>query len=61
VLTLILTNFGGVQWGAGLDEGSDGSTDDLHLLDRAQYGERWQQYAVDPPAFDQPEPPIEIG
>jgi len=56
----ILTDLGGVLFGAGLDEGDDGATDDLHLLDRAQYDERWQQYASAAPAFDRPEPPIEI-
>lgn len=56
----ILTDLGGVLFGAGLDEGDDGATDDLHLLDRAQYDERWQQYASAAPAFDQPEAPIDI-
>jgi hypothetical protein len=56
----ILTDFGGVLFGAGLDEGGDGATDDVHLLDLAQYNERWQQYASDAPAFDRPEPPIDI-
>lgn len=57
----ILTNLGGVQFGAGLDAGDEGATDDLHLLDRAQYDQRWQQYASDAPAFDRPEPPIDLG
>lgn len=57
----VLTDVGGVQFGAGLDEGDHGATDDLHLLERAQYEARWQQYAGDAPAFDRPEPPIEIG
>ncbi len=56
----ILTDLGGVLFGVGLDEGDDGATDDVHLLDRAQYDERWRQYASDAPAFDWPEPPIEI-
>lgn len=57
----ILTDLGGVLFGVGLDEGDDGDTDDVHLLDRTQYDERWQQYASDAPAFDRHEPPIEIG
>lgn len=56
----ILTDLGGVQFGAGLDAGDDGAADDLHLLDRTQYEQRWHQYASDAPAFDQPEPPIDI-
>jgi hypothetical protein len=56
----VLTDLGGVLFGAGLDEGDDGATDDVQLLDRAQYEERWQQYASDTPAFDCPDPPIEI-
>jgi hypothetical protein len=57
----ILTDVGGVLFGAGLDEGDDGITDDVHLLDRAQYEQRWQQYASDSPAFDRPESPIEVS
>jgi hypothetical protein len=57
----ILTDVGGVLFGVGLDHGDEGDTDDVHVLDRAQYEERWRQYAGDAPAFDQPEPPIEIG
>jgi hypothetical protein len=55
-----LTDVGGVLFAAGLDEGDHGATDDLHLLDREQYEARWQQYAGDAPAFDRPDPPIEI-
>jgi hypothetical protein len=57
----ILTDVGGVLFGVGLDDGDDGETDDLHLLDRAQYEERWRQYVGDELAFDRPEPPVEIG
>jgi hypothetical protein len=55
----ILTDLGGVLFGAGLDEGGHGTTDDLVVLDRAQYELRWQQH-VGAPAFDQPEPPVEV-
>jgi len=56
----ILTDLGGVLFAVGLDEGDGGATDDVNLLDRAQYDERWRQYASDAPAFDYPDPPIEI-
>jgi hypothetical protein len=56
----ILTDIGGVSFGFGLDEGDEGATDDLQLLDRVQYEERWQQYANEPPAFDRPEAPVVI-
>ncbi len=56
----ILTDLGGVLFGVGLDEGDDDDTDDVHLLDRTQYAERWQQYASDAPHFDRPDPPIDI-
>jgi hypothetical protein len=56
----ILTDLGGVVFGVGLDEGDAGDTDDINLLDRSQYEERWRQYANDPSAFDRPEPSIEF-
>lgn len=56
----ILTDLGGVMFGVGLDERDSGAMDDIHLLSRAQYEERWQQYASDAPAFDHPEPALEI-
>lgn len=56
----ILTDLGGVSFGVGLDDGDAGETDDIQLLDRAQYDERWRQYASESPAFDRPEPPISI-
>ena len=56
----ILTDLGGVIFGVGLDEGDEGGADDISLLDRTQYEERWRQYASAAPAFDQPEPSITI-
>ncbi len=56
----ILTDIGGVLFGVGLDDGDEGDTDDVHILDQAQYEERWRQYASAAPAFDQPEPPVEV-
>jgi len=48
----ILTDLGGVMFNVGLDDGEDGETDDVTLMDRAQYELRWRQYASDQPAFD---------
>ena len=56
----ILTELGGVTFGVGLDQGDSADTDDIQLLDRAQYEARWRQYASDTPAFDRPEPPTTI-
>jgi hypothetical protein len=56
----ILTDLGGVIFGVGLDEGEEGATDDIELLERAQYEKRWQQYVGDPGAFDRPEPNIDL-
>ena len=56
----ILTNLGGVIFGVELDEGDVGDSDDVHLLERDQYEERWRQYASENPAFDLPETPLEI-
>ncbi len=57
----ILTELGGVVFGVGLDEGDTGATDDVQILDRAQYEERWRQYASDSPAFDRREPSVTIS
>ena len=56
----ILTDLGGVTFGVGLDEGNAGDTDDIQLLDRAQYEKRWNQYGSEDPAFDRPHPPVTI-
>ena len=57
----ILSDLGGVSFGYGLDEGDEGATDDITLMDRAQYELRWSQYSEDPPAaFDQEEIPVEV-
>jgi hypothetical protein len=48
----VLTDVGGLKFGVGLDEGADGETDDVSLLDRAEYERRWAQYAGDSIAFD---------
>ena len=56
----ILTELGGVSFGAGLDEKPGAAFDDLFLLTRRQYETRWRQYAAEPPAFDQPAGTIKI-
>jgi len=56
----ILTNLGGVIFGVGLDEGHAGDTDDIQLLDRKQYEERWRQYGAEGPAFERPEPAVTV-
>ena len=56
----ILTELGGVMFGVGLDEGAQGDTDDILLLDREQYEARWRQYVDDESAFERPEPTITI-
>lgn len=56
----ILTDIGGLVFGAGLDDGAEGETDDVTLMERAQYELRWAQHAGDPMAFDVPEARIEI-
>lgn len=53
----VLTEFAGVRFDHGLDEGKSGETDDLSLLERHVYVERRRQYCAEdggsPPAFDQ--------
>ena len=44
----ILTDLGGVTFGTGLDEGDEGETDDITLMDRGQYELRWSQYVPGP-------------
>lgn len=57
----VLTELGGVSFGVGLDEAvaATGATDDLHVLDRGQYEERWRQYTDGSLAFVS-ETPIRI-
>lgn len=57
----ILTDIGGVQFAAGLDEGKEGETDDVTILSRAQYELRWNQYAGDNLAFDVVDPPVIVN
>ena len=57
----ILTDLGGVAFGTGLDEGNEGETDDITLMDRDQYELRWSQYGGDPPAeFEQKGDSVEV-
>jgi hypothetical protein len=56
----ILTNLGGVTFTVGLDEGNQGETTAIHLLDPDEYKLRWGQYMGNPPAFDCPEAPTDV-
>lgn len=57
----ILTNLGGVTFGTGLDEGEEGQSDDISMMDRGQFELRWSQYGGDPPAgFEQEGDAIEV-
>lgn len=56
----ILTDIGGIAFGHGLDEGRDGQSDDLHLLDEKQYFLRWSQYSGASSVFDPDGDPLEI-
>jgi hypothetical protein len=57
----ILTDLGGVIFPQGLDDGDTGETDDVTLMDRAQFEARWQQHDAGAPAFESPEGTIEIS
>jgi hypothetical protein len=48
----VLTDLGGVFLGVGLDAGDAGESDDLMLLTRAQYEQRWSQYVTDDGSFE---------
>ena len=57
----ILSDLGGISFGYGLDEGDEGATDDLALMDGDQYERRWAQYDGEPPAaFEQEGTPVEV-
>ncbi|PLX50772.1 MAG: hypothetical protein C0613_03025 [Desulfobulbaceae bacterium] len=48
----VLTDIGGVLFGTGLDTGQIGEKDDIYLMARDQYIDRWNEYAGNEPAFD---------
>lgn len=56
----VLTEFGGVLIGTGLDEGNEGETDDLCLLSRTQYELRWSQYVAHSGDFERVDTPSPI-
>lgn len=47
----ILTNLGGIRIDVGLDEGEEGETTDISLLDWPLYQQRWKDYG-ESPAFE---------
>ena len=56
----ILTDIGGVLFGAGLDEGAPGATDDVVRLNRDVYSQRLRDYAGPNFAFDQDGEPFSV-
>lgn len=54
----VLTDIGGVNFGHGLDEGAVGEDDDVQVLERQHYEQRWAEYAGPAPSFDLAEPPL---
>lgn len=56
----ILTDIGGVIFGQGLDDGAAGETDDVSLMERAQFERRWQQHASETPEFELLEDAVEV-
>jgi hypothetical protein len=48
----ILTDIGGVSFGVGLDDGAEGETDEVTLLDDKTYRFRWAQFVGSEPAFE---------
>ena len=58
----ILTDLGGVSFQHGLDDdrNREGATDDIALLDRDSYEQRWAEYVGENPAFDLCEEPFEL-
>jgi hypothetical protein len=56
----ILTDFGGVSFLHGLDDGKDGETDDVALLDDNSYKQRWTEFLGEHPAFDLSGYPFEV-
>ena len=55
----ILTDVGGVIFNQGLDDGPVGETDDITVMERAQYEVRWSQH-VTAAGFEAPEDPVAI-
>jgi hypothetical protein len=48
----ILTDVGGVSFGVGLDNGTDGEADEATLLEEKTYQIRWVQLAGPEPVFE---------
>jgi len=57
----VLTDWGGIDFGIGLDDDqAGGQSDDVHLLEKEHFDERWRQYAM-MEGFDQAVPPAKIA
>lgn len=48
----ILTELGGIRIEHGLDEGEEGETTDISLLDLSVYSQRWKEYQKETTCFD---------
>jgi hypothetical protein len=57
----VLTDLGGIRFGAGLDEGDAGETDELEILDNDVYRARFVQYDPAGPAFDLVDQVVIVG
>jgi hypothetical protein len=57
----VLTNLGGIRFGAGLDEGDGGETDELEILDGTAYKVRYRQYDRVANTFDLVDQLVVIG
>lgn len=55
----ILTDIGGLKFDPGLDDGQEGQTVEVILLEKKSYEKQWNDY-ITKPAFDRSEDPIEI-
>jgi hypothetical protein len=56
----ILTEFGGIRFEVGLDEGRKGETTDVSLLDHSHYEDRWRDYQKETAAFDPVGEPVVV-
>ena len=57
----VLTEFGGIRFGAGLDEGGAGETDELEILDNDAYRTRFGQYDPGGTTFDLADQVVVVG
>lgn len=56
----LLTDLGGVTFGVGHEDGDDGESEDINLMDRDQYIKRWEQFLGPQTVFDIKDKPATI-